>query len=123
MAAETAALSAACRRRAPQEPDWPYHCAEFAASQLPFDVWEDLGGCPRSWRDAAALYRRLGVRCLADAATAVLGPPVNPKQAMRGDVVMAGGALGVCRGELAEFVDQMLPMRRATLAWRVDRHG
>ncbi len=82
-------------------------------------MWAELGGCPRSWAQAAVLYRRIGVRTLADAVTKVLGPPVDPKQAMRGDVVMVDGALGICRGELVECLDRMQPIARAQCAWRV----
>ena len=82
------------------------------------DVWAELGGCPRSWAEAAALYRRLGVRSLVDAVSSVLGPALDPKQAMRGDVMMVDGSLGICRGELVECIDRMQPARRATHAWR-----
>ena len=100
------------------EPSWDRHCAEFATEGLE-DFWNDLGGCPRSWREAAALYRRLGVTNLKDAATAVLGEPVSPALAMRGDVVMVDGALGICRGEWVECLDRMQPIRRAECAWRI----
>jgi hypothetical protein len=99
------------------DPSWERHCAEPAVEAAGID-WVQLGGCPRSWREAAELYRRLGVRCLADAVTVVLGPPIPVKQAMRGDIVMVDGALGICRGEWAEFLDHMQPMKRATQAWR-----
>jgi hypothetical protein len=64
------------------------------------------------------VYERLGVRCLADAVTKVVGPPIDPKQARRGDIVMKGSALGICRGDLAEFANLMLPMREVEKAWR-----
>jgi hypothetical protein len=103
------------------EPSWECHCAEpavEAASRASGrDIWAELGGCPRSWREAAALYRRLEVRCLADAVTKVLGAPVDPKLARRGDVVMRGWSLGICRGDLAEFPNLMLPMRQVERAW------
>jgi hypothetical protein len=82
------------------------------------DIWNELGGCPRSWREAADLYRRMGVRTLAEAVSKVLGDPIKPSMAMRGDVVMIDGALGVCRGEWVECLDRMQPMARATLAWK-----
>lgn len=99
------------------EPDWSYHCAAFAVERAGVEVWDKLGGCPAGPAEAAALYRRLGARNLGDAVAAVL-PEIPPLQAMRGDLVMVDGALGVCRGELAEFMDAMQPMSRATRAWR-----
>jgi hypothetical protein len=108
-------------------PEWNQHCSDLAARNIKAiahrDVWAELGGCPRSWEDAAALYRRLGVRTLYGAVTAVLGPSIDPKQAMRGDIVMVDNALGICRGERAEFLDGMHPMGRATAAWRVMGKG
>lgn len=98
------------------DPDWSLHCAEFA---IPKDMWAKLGGCPRSWRDAAELYRRLGVTNLKDAATAVFGEPVSVRQAMRGDIVMVDGALGICRGEWVECLDRMQPLARGQCAWHL----
>lgn len=101
------------------EPDWDCHCAEPAVEAVKGrDVWAELGGCPRSWKEAAALYRRMGVRNLAEAVTKVLGEPIDPRQAMRGDVVMVDGALGICRGEWVECLDRMQPMSRAQKVWR-----
>lgn len=105
------------------EPDWrTRHCAEpaieAASSASGRDIWAELGGCPRSWREAADLYRRLGVRNLTEATTKVLGPPLaSPRLAKRGDVVMAQGALGVCAGEVAIFMGATLPMRKVEKAW------
>lgn len=106
------------------DPDWSFHCAEPAVERaseaLARDVWADLGGCPRGWKEAAALYRRIGATCLADCVTYVLGQPVDPKMAVRGDICMVDGALGICRGEWVECIDRMQPLGRATQAWRVD---
>lgn len=106
-----------------RDPDWDFHCAEFAAAHVGAtigrDVWVELGGCPRNAKQAAALYRRLGSRTLTEAVTGVLGEPIDPKLAMRGDIVMVDNALGVCRGDLVEFVDRMQPIGRAERAWRL----
>lgn len=83
------------------------------------DIWAEIGGCPRSWREAASLYRRLGVTNLRDAVSRVLGDPIDPKCARRGDVAMVNGGLGIVRGELVECIDAMQPIGRATCAWRV----
>lgn len=102
--------------------DWrTYHCGELAVDAVKEasgrDVWAEVGGCPRSWRDAAALYRSLGARTLAEVVTAILGEPINHRQARRGDVVMVRGSLGVCRGEVAECIGATVPMREAEMAW------
>lgn len=105
------------------EPDWARHCADAAIERVNEatgrDVWAELGGCPRTWREGAALYRRIGGRNLADLVTHVLGAPVEPKRAMRGDICMVDGALGICRGEWVECFDRMQPLGRASAAWRV----
>ncbi len=111
---------------APSDPDWrTQHCAELAALAVREasgrDIWAELGGCPRSWREAADLYRRIGVRTLAGAVTAVLGPPLADKRlARRGDVVIVRGALGIVRGELIECMGANVPLSEATSAWRAD---
>lgn len=99
-------------------------CAERAAeavrAQTGRDLIAEIGGAPRTWRDAAALYRRFGVRSLAELTTKLLGEPISRKQARRGDPVMMRGALGICRGEVAEFIDATWPTRMVDLAWRAD---
>lgn len=101
------------------------HCGDLAAKAIAEasgrDVWAELGGRPQGWLETAALYRRHGCRSLADVMTHLLGSPVPPKQARRGDVVMFNGALGVCRGEVAEFVDATHPMRKVDQAWHASR--
>lgn len=105
------------------EISWNFHCAEFALGEasktLNRDLWQELGGVPRSPRQLAGLYRRLSVTNIADATSAVFGEPIDPKQAMRGDVVMIDNALGICRGELVEMADRMQPLGRASKAWKV----
>lgn len=99
-----------------REPEWHCHCAEFADAKAGTGLGETLGGWPRSPREAADLFRRFGVRTMADLVSCLL-EEIPPLQAMRGDVVMVDGALGVCRGEWAEFMDRMQPMRKAQRAW------
>lgn len=108
-----------------RDPDWDYHCAEFAAAHVKEitgrDIWERFGGCPRNAREAAAVLHNLRVRTLKGAVTKLLGRWIDPKLAMRGDIVMVDNALGICRGDLAEFIDRMQPMSRAERAWKVRR--
>ena len=103
------------------------NCVEPAAAWIKAatgrDIWAELGGPPADWREAAALYRRLGVRCLAEAVTVLLGPPIPTRQARRGDLVMMRGALGVCHGEIATFIDAAWPMRKVELAWSLGCAG
>lgn len=106
------------------DPGWRTgHCAEPAVEAVRKatgrDIWAELGGCPRSPREAAALYRRLGVTSLAEAVSTVLGPSVDPKRAMRGDIALVNGALGIVRGEWVEGMDGMQPIGLATRAWHV----
>lgn len=105
------------------EASWSCHCADLAVAQVRAatarDIWAELGGRPSGWREAAALYRRLGVRSLAEAVGAVLGEPVDPKRAGRGDIAQAGWALGVVRGDLVEFTNAVLPLSCADRAWKV----
>lgn len=106
------------------DPDWrTRHCAEPVADAIREakgrDVWAELGGCPRSWREAAALYRRAGVRSLAEVVTRVLGEPIDRKLARRGDVAMVRGALGIVRGEVAECFGATVPMREAEAVWPI----
>jgi hypothetical protein len=107
------------------DPDWTQHCTEPAVARLREvtgrDLWAEIGGCPRSWREAATVYRRLGVTNLSDAVTAVLGPPVDPKRATRGDIAMIDGALGIIRGEVVECIGGVWPIERATKAWHVTK--
>lgn len=105
-------------------PSWDRHCAEPAAERLKQatgrDLWGEMGGCPRSWRQAAEFYRDLGVVNLKDAVTKVLGPPVDPKRARRGDIALVNGGLGLVRGDLIEGVDGVAPLSGAQCAWRIE---
>jgi hypothetical protein len=85
------------------------------------DIWAELGGCPRSWREAAALYRRHRVRTLADLVSKVIGPPVDVSRARRGDIVLIRGALGICAGDLVVGLNSSGKMREVEKAWRIGR--
>lgn len=106
------------------DPDWrTRHCAEPAADNIALkvarDIWAELGGCPRSWREAANLYRRAGVRSLTELVTKLLGEPVDARLARRGDIAMVRGALGIVRGEVIECMGAIVPLGEASTIWRV----
>lgn len=102
-------------------PEWDWHCADHALRAVGRDLWAEIGIEPRDARSAAQVFRWLNARTFKDAVTAVLGEPVCPLMARRGDIVMVDNALGVCRGEWVECLDRMQPLRRGECAWRVER--
>ncbi len=66
------------------------------------------------------MMRRLGVRDMAGVIAAVHGPAIDTRQARRGDIVQIGWAIGVCRGELAEFYGGvMVSVSAAQRAWHL----
>lgn len=127
-----------------EEPGWSWHCADAANAAVieatGRDMLAELGGSPRGWREAADFYRRLGVRTLAGAVTAVLGAPLaSPRLARRGDIALVltdtrgrlvtrppdgcptaslRGGLGIVRGELIECMGANVPLGEAERAWR-----
>jgi len=109
------------------DPDWPRHCGdlwrEHVLRMTGRDVSDVIGPMPRRPREFAAMMRRLGVRDLAGVVSAVHGESrINPRFAIRGDVVRHGWALGICRGEQAQFYGGvMLPMREVEEAWSTTR--
>lgn len=107
---------------------WGQHdCATWA-----FDVRRRLTG-----RDAAAAWRgrystaagsvrvmrRLGWVTLPAMGCGLLGDPIQPLCALRGDIVICAGAFGICAGAFAVFLAQAglteRPMAAATMAWRI----
>jgi hypothetical protein len=107
---------------------WGQHdCATWA-----FDVRQRLTGidAAQAWRGrystaagSVRVMRRLGWLTLPAMGCALLGDPIQPLCAQRGDIVMTGGAFGVCAGVAGVFVAERglteRPMTEATLAWRV----
>lgn len=105
------------------DPDWADHCGDLwrreVLSVAGRDVCDIVGASPRRPREWVAMMRRLGVRNLSGVVSAVHGPSISPRLAVRGDVVRCGWALGICRGEVAEFYNAALPMARVEEAWRI----
>ncbi len=107
---------------------WGQHdCATWA-----FDVRRRLTGqdAAAAWRGrygtaagSVRVMRRLGWRTLPAMGCGLLGDPIQPLCAQRGDIVICEGAFGVCAGAVAVFVAPMglteRPMKDASMAWRV----
>jgi hypothetical protein len=107
---------------------WGQHdCATWA-----FDVRRAMTGidAAAAWRGrystasgSVRVMRRLGWPDLPAMGCALLGEPILPLLAQRGDVAMCGGAFGVVTGShgffLAESGLTERPMMDATMAWRV----
>lgn len=107
------------------EPDWSHHCGDgWRASVLSAtgrDICDIVGPSPRRVRDWSGMMHRLCVRSMSGVVSAVHGPAQPVRMARRGDIVVRGWALGVCRGEMAEFYGGvMVPMAQVEAAWPVD---
>ena len=106
------------------DPEWPSHCGDAWRDHVMAagggDICDIVGASPRRPRDWVAMMRRLGVRDMAGVISAVHGVPVSTRQAMRGDIVRRGWAIGICRGDKAEFFGGVMqPMSAADQAWRI----
>lgn len=106
------------------EPAWSAHCGDLWRAHVLAvtgqDICEVVGPSPRSPREWAAMMRRLGVRHLSGVVSAVHGAPIVRRQAMRGDIVRRGWALGICRGDRAEFAGgEMIEMSAIDEAWKI----
>lgn len=104
------------------DPAWSDHCGDrwraHVLAATGQDICDVVGPSPRRARDWVATMRRFGVSDMAGVITAVHGPAIPYRQAARGDVVQRGWAIGVCRGERAEFFGgAMVPMRDVDAAW------
>lgn len=106
------------------DPDWSNHCGDrWRAHVLAVtgrDICDVVGPSPRRTRDWVRMMRRLGVRDMAGVIAAVHGAPIPVRQARRGDIVQRGWAIGICRGDVAEFFgSQAMPITAADRAWPV----
>jgi hypothetical protein len=85
---------------------WGDHdCALFAADVVKAITGEDFGAPWRGrYESAVQAMRRLRPHGgLPGLVTQLLGDPVKPEQARRGDVVLKSGALGICLGAKCAF--------------------
>lgn len=106
------------------DPAWTDHCGDRWRAHVQATTGNDIcaivGPSPRRAGDWAAMMRRLGVRSMAGVISAVHGPSVPPRMARRGDIVRRGWAIGICRGEYAEFFGgDMVAMRDVEQAWHI----
>lgn len=101
---------------------WRDHCGDRWRAHVLIttgvDICDVLGPSPRRPRDWAGMMRRLGVRDMRGVISTVHGAPIPYRQAMRGDIVQRGWAIGICRGEQAEFMGgEFTAMRHVDAAW------
>lgn len=106
------------------EPAWDHHCGDrwraHVLASTGMDICDLVGPSPRRTRDWVAMMRRLEVRDMAGVISAVHGQPIPYRQAMRGDIVQRGWAIGICRGDRAEFFGgRFVEMREVDGVWRV----
>ncbi len=106
------------------DPAWAAHCGDaWRAHVLASgggDICDVVGPSPRCPREWAAMMRRLGVRTMDGVICAVHGDPIPLRMAMRGDIVRRGWAIGICRGDTAEFFGgDLVPVKYADAAWRL----
>lgn len=105
-----------------RDPEWAAHCGDawrvHVLAAGGGDICKIVGPSPRRPRDWVAMMRRLGVRDMAGVISAVHGLPIPTRRAMRGDIVRRGWAIGICRGDKAEFFGGVMqPMAEADQAW------
>lgn len=108
------------------DPAWQNHCGDrwraHVLAATGGDICDIVGPSPRRPRDWAAMMRRLGVRNMRGVIGAVHGDPIPYRQAQRGDIVLRGWAIGICRGDQAEFFGgDMVQMKDIDDAWRLIR--
>lgn len=106
-------------------PDWSNHCGDVWRSHVMTragrDICDLVGSSPRSAREWASMIRRIGGRTMSDVISFVHGDPKPVALARRGDIVRSGWAIGVCRGEDAEFYGgDLVPMSQVEEAWNVE---
>lgn len=104
---------------------WAAHCGDLwrahVLSSTGRDICNIVGPSPRRPAEWAAMMRRLGVRTMDGVLSAVHGAPIPRRQAMRGDMVRRSWAIGICRGDKAEFIGgEMVSMRDVDAAWRLE---
>ncbi len=109
------------------EYSWANNCAIFAGDCVlavtGVDPVADLRGKITGVRDWAYWLRQEGG--LEAAATRRLGDPIDPSQAIMGDILMCDGALGVHIGQGGAFLRDvglgLVPVSDCQRAWGVGR--
>jgi hypothetical protein len=105
---------------------WGGHdCALFAADVVKAITGEDFAAPWRGrYESAVQAMRRLRPHGgLPGLVTQLLGEPVKPEQARRGDVVLKSGALGICLGAKCAFTGLdglvFVTLKECELVWHV----
>ncbi|WP_407818022.1 DUF6950 family protein [Sphingomonas aurantiaca] len=106
------------------DPEWCEHCGDkwraHVLATTGADICDVVGSSPRRPRDWVAIMRRLAVRDMSGVISAVHGAAIPYRQARRGDIVRRGWAIGICRGDRAEFFGGvMVPMNAVDQVWRL----
>lgn len=107
-----------------RQPAWTNHCGDrwrqHVLAETGRDICDTVGPSPRSPKDWARMMRQLGVRGMAGVIGYVHGEPIPYRMAMRGDIVRRGWAIGICRGDRAEFFGgEFTAMREVDEVWRL----
>lgn len=104
------------------------HFARDVLSAVRCEEWAVIEWPPyTTWREAYCLLSDYGFVDLSAAVTAVLGEPVSPTHAQRGDLIALptsfGAALGVCLGATVASVGRhglvLCPLNLTIQCWRV----
>lgn len=110
------------------DPDWgSEHCGDRWRAHVQdatgFDLTSITGPSPRRRREWVSMMRRLNARDLAGVISAVHGQPyTSVRLAKRGDIARMGWAIGIVRGELAEFFGGVtVPIGNVDQAWPIAR--
>ena len=106
------------------DPAWSAHCGDMWRAHVLAsgggDICDIVGPSPRCPREWAALMRRMGARTMDGVIAAVHGEAIPYRCATRGDIVRRGWAIGICRGEQAEFFGgTMVAMKHVDRTWRL----
>jgi hypothetical protein len=106
------------------DPDWTLHCGDrwrdHVLTTTGHDICDVVGPSPRRARDWVAMMRRVSARDMAGVISAVHGQPIAIRRARRGDIVRRGWAIGICRGDRAEFFGgDVVPMSEVDGVWRL----
>jgi len=111
----------------------PFAYGSHDCATWSFDIRNALTGGENpadNWRGryttelgCARTMRKLGWRDVEDMGRKLLGNPIAPLMAQRGDILLADGAFGICLGAAGAFIGEngivAKSLRECVMAWRV----